>query len=172
MGEPIKLNLGCGNRHLAGFINVDLADNWCKKKPEIVCDVRKLEIPNEFADEVHAYHVFEHFYRYEADDILDEWIRVLKPGGLLVLELPCLDKILALFDYFSRRGEPLKDNLTLWGMYGDPKYKTPAMVHHWCYSVGELTQMLEGRGLTAKECEATTHQPVRDMRIEAIKCTK
>jgi len=169
MGERVKLNLGCGNRHLAGFINVDMADNWCNKMPDVVCDVRKLELANEYADEIHAYHVFEHFYRYEADDVLDDWIRVLKPGGLLVLELPCLDKILALFDYFKVTQKPVQDNVTLFGLYGDPKYHSPDMCHRWCYSVGELTQMLEGRGLTVTEGEPQTHQPVRDMRLEAIK---
>ena len=165
----IKLNLGAGNRHLEGFINVDLADNWCLKPPEVVCDVRKLTFPDNYADEVHAYHVFEHFYRFESDDVLDEWVRVLKPGGLLVLEMPCLDKILGIFDYCAKVAHEIPDNLTMFGLYGDPKYNSPDMCHRWCYSVGEITQMLEGRGLKVTEAEPQTHKRIRDMRLEAIK---
>lgn len=165
----IRLNLGCGNRHLPGFVNVDFADNWCKKKPEIECDVRKLPLPDDYADEVHAYHVFEHFYRYEAEDVLTEWVRVLKPGGKLVLELPCLDKILGIFDWADKNKQPYPINLTMWGLFGSPKYKDPTMCHRWCYSVAELTGMMKHAGLEVTEHEPITHQPIRDMHLEGVK---
>lgn len=74
-----------------------------------------------------------------------DWVRVLKPGGLLVLELPCLDKILRLFAYFVREKKPIDPRLTVWGLYGDPRYENEAMTHKWCYSVGELRQIMEIR---------------------------
>lgn len=165
----IKLNLGCGPKLLPGFINVDLANNWSGVQPDVVSDLHKIPFPDEHADEIHAYHVLEHFYRYEVDAILDEWLRVLKVGGKLVLELPCLDKILGIFDHCHDNNMPIPMRLTLWGLYGDPKYANPEMMHRWCYSVSELTQMLERRGMTVRECDPKTHQIVRDMRIEAIK---
>jgi len=166
---PVKLNLGCGNKHLQGFVNVDMANNWCERKPDLEADVRSLGLPAAYADEIHAYHVFEHFYRYEADDILADWVRILKPGGKLVLELPCLDKILGLFDYFHKTGKDLQYNLTMWGLYGDPGYENPAMVHRWCYAEAELTDMMERCGLKVSSHKPETHQPVRDMRLEGIK---
>lgn len=165
----IKLNLGCGNRHLQGFVNTDLPNNWCKRKPDLEADVRKLELPTNYADEIHAYHVFEHFYRYESDAILQDWARILKPGGKMVLELPCLDKILALFDYYSREQKDLNYQMTMWGLYGDPGYEDPAMVHRWCYAEAELTDMMENCGLLVTTHKPETHQPVRDMRLEGIK---
>lgn len=166
----MKLNLGSGNRTLPGFVNVDLPDNWCKSKPEVVHDITQpLPFEDGSADEIHAYHVFEHFYRYDADAILMDWGRVLKPGGKMVLELPCLDKIISIFNHVSDHGLELPENLTLWGLYGDPKYSNPAMVHRWCYSISELRSMMELNRLTVTVAEPQTHQPVRDMRLEGVK---
>lgn len=166
---PIKLNLGCGNKFLQGFVNVDMANNWCERKPDLEADVRQLGLPDAYADEIHAYHVFEHFYRYEADEILTDWVRILKPEGKLVLELPCLDKILGIFDYFSKVGKELDYSLTMWGLYGDPKYHNPAMVHRWCYAEAELTDMMQRAGLKVSTHQPETHRPIRDMRLEGIK---
>lgn len=167
----MKLNLGAGERHLEGFVNVDLASNWCHRPPDVSADISKpLPFDDGAADEIHAYHVFEHFYRYEADEILTDWVRVLAPGGLLVLELPCLDRILDIFRHCAEKQIETPDNLTMWGLYGDPNYFEPAMVHRWCYSVGELSGMMIDRGLTVELHKAQTHQPVRDMRLEGRKC--
>ena len=166
----MRLNLGSGYKPLEGFVNVDLLDNWCNTPPDVVHDITQpLPFDDESADEVHAYHVFEHFYRYEADAILMDWVRVLKPGGKLVLELPCLDKIVSIFHHCIKTQQELPENLTLWGLYGDPKYANPAMVHRWCYSMTELRDMMELNGLKVEILPAQTHQPVRDMRLEGVK---
>jgi len=39
-------------------------------------------------DEIYASHVLEYFSRSEATDVLKEWNRVLKPGGILRLSVP------------------------------------------------------------------------------------
>lgn len=163
----IRINLGCGAKVWPGFINVDLPNNWTGKQPDVVADVTKpLPFSDGYADEVHAYHLFEHLHRNEAPNILLDWIRVLKPGGALILEMPCLDKILALFDYYAQNQKPIDPRLTMWGLFGDPGYKNDAMVHRWCYSVAELTNLLQEAGMTGIiEETPKTHQPVRDMRI-------
>lgn len=167
----VRLNLGCGGKLLPGFVNVDLENNWSSKQPDVVADVTKpLPFPDDYADEVHAYHLFEHIQRWQAESVLADWVRVLKPGGLLVLELPCLDKILRLFAYFVREKKPIDPRLTVWGLYGDPRYENEAMTHKWCYSVGELRQIMENQGLESVEVQQPqTHQPARDMRMVARK---
>jgi hypothetical protein len=168
--KAIRLNLGCGHIHMPGFINVDMPSNYASKKPDLEHDLTQ---PLPFADgtvaEINAIHIFEHFYRYESDQVLMDWCRVLKPGGKMVLELPCLEKILDIFRYCSEKGVVLPENLTLWGLFGDPHHCDPGMCHRWCYSSSELTKMMELNGLTVFQETPLTHQPVRDMRLVGIK---
>jgi SAM-dependent methyltransferase len=164
------LNLGCGGKHLAGFVNVDMASNSYQKAPDVVADVfGALPFADGVADEVHAYHVAEHCYRWQIEGVLKEWTRVLKPGGLLVLELPCLDKVIHIFRTAAemRRAPPV--NLTMWGLFGDPSWRDPAMCHRWAYSLGEMTGLMEEAGLKVEQHEPQTHVKVRDMRLEGRK---
>lgn len=161
----MKLNLCSGRKRLKGFVNVDFAP-----PADVIHDLTKpLPYGNAVADEIVCLHGFEHFYRYEADAILADWVRVLKPGGSMALELPCLDKIIAIFNCAIEAGQELPEHLTMWGLYGDPNHENPAMVHKWCYSKGELSDMMRLHGLLVKETEPQTHQPLRDMRIEGVK---
>lgn len=169
--EVVRLNLGCGAKLWAGFVNIDLANNWTSIQPDVVADVTgHLPFPDDHADEVHAIHVFEHILRWQVDDVLKEWTRVLKPGGLLVLEMPCLDKVLDAFIWYAQRGKPAPVHLTMWGLFGDPRYKNEAMLHRWCYSAAELRDLLIYAGQEdITEHEAQHHQKVRDMRMESRK---
>lgn len=166
----MKLNLCCGNKHIDGFINIDFPDEWHVLQPDRVLNLREpLPFADGAADEIHCYHGFEHFYRFEADSILEDWIRVLKPGGLLILELPCLDKIIGIFNAAIKKGVPPPENLTMGGLYGDLSQRSEAMSHRWCYSIGELTEMMEVCGLEVELQPTQTHQPIRDMRLQGKK---
>lgn len=156
----MKLHLGCGKRRFEGFINIDLHDS------DHDCDIRKLPFDSDSADEIVAIHVCEHFYIHDILDVIKEWRRVLKPGGVMVLELPCLDKVLMHF----HNGSP--ENMTLWPLYGDPrthKDGEPAL-HKWCWSIEQFGQLLKVAGFDKIKYETPHyHQPTRDMRWV---CTK
>ena len=83
--EGVKLNLGCGDVYLDGFVNVDL---YAEKADEKL-DIRKLDVyqDNSIAL-ILASHVIEHFHWDETLNIIKEWYRVLLPGGWLVMEFP------------------------------------------------------------------------------------
>jgi SAM-dependent methyltransferase len=85
-----KLHLGCGTNVLEGYINIDAYTNG----PGIVDrDIRKLIYENNSQDEVLAEDVLEHFGRNEWRDVLKEWIRVLKPGGKIIIRVPDMVKL-------------------------------------------------------------------------------
>ena len=166
----MKLNIGCGSKILAGFVNVDAASNYSKIQPDVACDISK-ELPFDAGsvDEAHAYHVLEHFLPFEVAQVLTDWRRVLKPGGLLVLEMPCFDKIMRHFAHQMLDGKPVGDEWKR-GLYGDTRYRDEKMLHRWCYGVQELGDLLYEMGFEDVKLEkAQTHMEARDMRMTAIK---
>jgi predicted SAM-dependent methyltransferase len=81
-----RVYLGCGARRIPGFIHVDP-----HPLPHVdhVCAIDRLAM---FADEsvalIYASHVLERFGRYRVFDVVSEWYRVLRPGGVLRLAGP------------------------------------------------------------------------------------
>jgi predicted SAM-dependent methyltransferase len=89
--SALRLNLGCGEVRLEGFVNVDALDG------PAVDAVANLAEPLPFEDAaaelVYASHVLEHFPTDEVPARLADWRRVLAPGGLLLVAVPDLDVI-------------------------------------------------------------------------------
>jgi predicted SAM-dependent methyltransferase len=155
----LKLNIGCGKRPWEGFVNTDFRAG---PGVDLVYDFHDpLPYDPGTVDEIHALHVFEHIE-------LKNWTDSLKIGGKLVLELPCLDKIIAIFSHYMAKRIPVEP-WVIHGLYGDPRYKDSAMMHHWCYTVGELSAMMRHNGLQVELKDAQTHVPHRDMRLELCK---
>ena len=128
-------------------------------------DLRELPFPDNYADEARAIHVIEHFHVWEAPKVITEWVRVLKPGGMLALECPCLDKIIKLFDVPN-----VPPYMTYWGLFGDPRLEDPLMCHKWCFTEAMLRRLMAKAGLVNIRGEPPQfHQPVRDMRLVGFK---
>ena len=172
--QTIKLNLGCGDKILDGYINVDVVEARAGKKPDILCDLHDLSVfDDDYADEVMAIHVVEHFWRWEVEGILQEWVRVLKPGGKMILECPNLISACQEFlknpDVSSLGGQ--EGQRSMWVFYGDPAWKDPYMVHRWGYTPNSLAWLMNRAGLTELKQEAAQYKlrEPRDMRITGRK---
>lgn len=85
--KTVKVDLGCGMKKIEGAIGID-------SRPfdgvDIVMHLGKDPIPLEdnSVDEIHAIHLFEHFYPEELFQCVDECFRILKPQGFLHIEVP------------------------------------------------------------------------------------
>jgi predicted SAM-dependent methyltransferase len=157
--SPVRLNIGCGSKRLDGYIGVDLSP-----AADVQADIKSLPFEDGSADEIMGVHVFEHLYRWEAPAALAEWLRVLKPGGLLVLEMPDIIKVAR---YILTSPD---QRMGLWGAYGDPGYREPLMVHKWGWSFAELAAELKIAGFRkVVERPVQFHKKQRDMRVEARK---
>ena len=85
----MKLNLGCGDNLLDGYINVDKYD----KAADIQADITDLPFEDNSVDKVVAYQVIEHVPYNLNDKLFAEIFRVLKPGGTAILETPDIDVV-------------------------------------------------------------------------------
>lgn len=63
-------------------------DERCR--PDVRCDIRHIPEPDQTFDVVHSRHVLEHFMWDEAPDLIKEWIRILKVGGEIRINIPNL----------------------------------------------------------------------------------
>lgn len=96
MSEIIKyLNLGCGNRYHPDWINIDIAPQG----PGVIQHdlSRGIPLPDASCDVVYHAAVLEHLRRSDAVAYLAECYRVLKPGGIVRVGVPDLEKICQLY---------------------------------------------------------------------------
>jgi SAM-dependent methyltransferase len=125
MAEKIRLNLGCGQEPLKGYLNVDLIDWFGVDK---VVDLTRFPWPwpSESVDEIRMWHVLEHLE--DQQRILGECWRVLRKGGILNLSVPHVSNMRANGDLGHFRGYSVKtfDHYlcTPYYWYGDPIFKT------------------------------------------------
>ena len=124
-----KLNLGCGDRKLHGFINVDARADVA---PDAVCDVRHIHEQFTDVDLIYACHVLEHFpskpFPFQPvtwKEVIQSWHQALKPGGVLRISVPDLraacEYYLATNDFESVKAF----------FYGGQKYDFDFHYHGW-----------------------------------------
>lgn len=79
----MRVNLGCGERKLDGYVNVDVCGN-----PDVRVDLSTFPWPFEDSsvDEVFSEHFLEHVNDFEKTIL--EMHRILKHGGLLRFKVP------------------------------------------------------------------------------------
>ena len=82
----MKLHLGCGQRHIPGFVHID-AVPYAHIDHVAAIDTLPF-LPDDSVELVYACHVLEHFKRADVGRVLREWHRVLQPGGILRLAVP------------------------------------------------------------------------------------
>lgn len=126
----MKLNLGGGLQKIPGFTTLDRQTGQ---------EVFPLPVyPDGSVDEVRASHILEHFGHRAAVDVLKEWVRVLKPGGILRIAVPDFDWIR---QHADDRNIPIESYL-MGGQTNDDD------VHKSIYTERKLRDMMRYVGLT------------------------
>ena len=122
----LKVNLGCGEEVREGWIGLDRGDYG----QEIVRDMKKgLPFCNNSCEELYADQVLEHL-QLDEDFIfvMNECLRVLKPGGIFKIRVPHYDSLTAYKDpthsrYFTKQTFTYLERANRW-LYGfDKRWK-------------------------------------------------
>lgn len=94
--EHPKLHLGCGKKILPGFVNVDIVD---APGVDLVCNIEGgLPFVDDSFDEVRAVDVLEHITPGKIIAVMNDIHRVMKPGGVFRVHVPCAPGITAFQD--------------------------------------------------------------------------
>jgi len=91
-----KLNIGCGDNVLAGWLNSDILDVTDQK---IFLDAREaLPFPDESFHFIYSEHLLEHLEHAEGCIHLKECFRTLKPNGVLRISTPDLAFLIRFYE--------------------------------------------------------------------------
>jgi len=135
----LRLHLGCGAIDYPGFVNIDGIDY---RHVHYVQSLTKL---TRFKDAsvtfIYSSHTLEHFPRSQTVSILQEWCRVLIPGGKLCVSVPDFDCIL---DIYHGCGDDA--NFILPPLFGGQDY--PFNFHHTTFNKKSLTLTLKNAGFS------------------------
>jgi trans-aconitate methyltransferase len=110
----IKLHLGCGTKHIDGYVNIDVRYLPGVDEVNNIKFLRNYK-PNS-VDVIYACHVLEHFSRWEYKIVLTRWFELLKPGGVLRLAVPNFNSICS---YYTKTGDL---NAIMGLLYGGQDY--------------------------------------------------
>jgi predicted SAM-dependent methyltransferase len=157
----MKLHLGCWHRYIPGFIHVDLCDmphiDYKRSIDDlsIFCDCS--------AELIYCSHCFEYFDRFQAVNVLREWHRVLKPGGILRIAVPDFDKLI---EVYLKSGDI---NKILGPIFGRMEIQTPESIeviyHKTVYNYDCLNEILGENGfedVKAYDWRETIHKDYDD----------
>jgi len=171
--SKIRLHLGCGHEYRPGWINIDGNSDV---QVDLVSSV--VELPyfgDASSDVIEANHVFEHLTQHDAERAVEEYARILRPGGALFLELPNADR--------SRQmlGAPIgSDEYELgcignWGYTPDIRAEGILQIHKFGWTPQSLMRLMKSKGFSAAFAQPVIQngRPAyrfrRDMRICGIR---
>lgn len=130
----MKLHLGCGSRNFGeNWIHVD-----AQKLPHIdFNDVTSFPFENDIFSVIYASHLIAYFDREEIIPILQEWRRVLKPGGILRLATP---NVYQMGELYINLKVTLED--ILGPLYGRMESNGKIIYHKTTYDYVDLKKLL------------------------------
>lgn len=147
------LHAGCGTAPLPDWIDgtETRLDIDARTNPDIHASMTNLSDIGPF-DSVFCSHAIEHLYPHDVVTALQEFNRVLKPGGVAWIVVPNLEGIEPSFDpiYYTESGQPI----TGFHMYyGDPEriVDNPYMAHHSGFVKSTMENALGAAGFSKIE---------------------
>ncbi len=133
--QSVRLNLGGRGTQIEGFKTVDLSP---EHEVDFRCDVSKLPMADGSVDEIYASQILEHFPHTRTMEVLKEWNRVLKKGGLITIGVPDFDRAVAIYKQLG-----LIDYV-VHSLYGDQEYDLA--FHYAPFTFSRLAHLMDRAG--------------------------
>lgn len=151
----IKLHLGCGSKYIEGYVHIDLIEY---EHIDYISSVDNLFMfQDNSVDLIYSAHVLEHFKKSQVPNVLKEWYRVLRPGGLLRLAVPDFEKLVEVYLKY-------KDLKLITGpLYGRQNYEYN--IHYTTFDYFSLYNCLQDAGfkkVKRYDWKETEHSNVDD----------
>lgn len=168
--RKLKLNIGSGDIKLDGYTNLD---------GKFGDDITHLKYPNNSVDEIYASHVLEYFDQFECIDVLREWNRVLKKGGIIRIAVPDFYQLSRLYSIEKKeikinlpRGKeiiipqitPLKIRDIIGPLFGRMEMGDKVIYHKQVFDFDTLSELLYRTGfkrIKTYDCENV--KPFKDI---------
>ena len=159
--KHVKLHLGSGTKKLDGWVNIDSVKSC---RPDVIYDLTDpLPYEDQSVDEILAEDLLEHFDKYLRYVVFYEWVRVLKIGGTITLQVPNFKKIL--FKYFKFGYDNFVDFIFGENMWESKVYIGHFGNHKWGYSVKTLQDFVLQFKIYPMELQETG----LNLRLEGVK---
>lgn len=162
--QQVKLNLGAGNVVLPDYINIDIRE---MSGIDLVSNISELSfISNEMVDQIYTSHALEHVSHQSVLKVIDEWYRVLKPGGRLTLCVPDFDKIINIYRQTNNNIWNIKSPLM-----GEQDYSDN--VHYSVYNFEYLEEILKHVGFkTVRKLKKSGIVTTQDWSFKKLEVSK
>jgi len=165
----MKLHLGCGQKYLEDYINIDFPLDHHSVQKKSLADEQKnileLKYKNGSVDEVRLHHVFEHFDRATACALLVAWNNWLKDDGILHIEVPdmeyCIRRIIN--PLLSSHHKAVAQR----HLFGSQEASWA--VHYEGYSVVTIARLLNTFGFKIKSIKKNNWKGTGNISVIAIK---
>lgn len=139
----MKIHLGCGTKKLDGWVNID---SVAECEPDLIHDISQpLPYEDQTVDEVLAEDLLEHFDKYVRYLVFYQWVRVLRLGGKITVQVPNFKKIL--FKYFKFGYDNFVDFIFGENLWESKVYIGHFGSHKWGYSKKTLEEFVKVFGI-------------------------
>jgi predicted SAM-dependent methyltransferase len=170
--NEMKLHLGCGERYLEGYINIDFPPTkhtvQTNTRVDKYADILALRYPTLSVDEIRLHHVFEHFSRPVACALVVSWWSWLKPGGLLHIEVPDFDR--TAWAVLNPLSSDHSRHVALRHIFGSQE--ADWAFHREGWSAGRLRHLLESFGYRIEQTKQNAWQGTYNVEIIANKTAR
>lgn len=150
---PRRLHVGCGDVRIPEFCNVDVD---VTTRADVIDDITSLrKFRDGFADVIYACHVLEHMSHAEVPRVLATWHRVLRPGGLLYISVPDIDRIVKIYTQHWEHFQTRPNSPWIGLLYGGQEDRYD--FHKTGFNLTWMTELLERCGFS--DVTEYAHEP-------------